>query len=107
MDKQTADKMSAALLGKTIGGWLIQKYINHGKSAVIFLGQRAGEQSAVKVFDSEIVERYGRDAQLEVFVYRVEGVVKSRDFHKTVDKSREFGYLKLDEWERVQRICRN
>ncbi len=42
-----------------------------------------------------------------VFVYRVEGVVKSRDFHKTVDKSREFGYLKLDEWERVQRICRN
>src|SRR5437867_811469 len=42
-----------------------------------------------------------------IFVYRVEGVVKSRDFHKTVDKSREFGYLKLDEWERVQRICRN
>src|SRR5439155_4719582 len=65
MDKQAADKMSAALLGKTIGGWLIQKYINHGKSAVIFLGQRAGEQSAVKVFDPEIVERYGRDAQLE------------------------------------------
>ena len=45
--------------------------------------------------------------KVEVFVYRVEGVVKSRDLHKTVDKSREFGYLKLDEWERVQRICRN
>src|SRR5437867_11650473 len=39
--------------------------------------------------------------KLEVFVYRVEGLVKSRYFHETVDKSREFGYLKLDEWERV------
>ncbi len=43
----------------------------------------------------------------KVFVYRVEGLVKSRYFHETVDKSREFGYLKLDEWERVQRICQN
>ena|SRR5438034_10074734 len=51
--------------------------------------------------------RAGRRKTKFVFVYRVEGVVKSRDFHKTVDKSREFGYLKLDEWERVQRICRN
>ncbi len=44
---------------------------------------------------------------LFVFVYRVEGLVKSGDFDKAVDKSREFRYLKLDEWERVQRICQS
>ena len=44
---------------------------------------------------------------ITVFVYRVEGLVKSGDFDKAVDKSREFRYLKLDEWERVQRICQS
>src|SRR5438876_4654172 len=43
------------------------------------------------------IEKLGPVLRDFVFVYRVEGVVKSRDFHKTVDKSREFGYLKLDE----------
>ena len=46
-------------------------------------------------------------ASFFVFVYRVEGLVKSGDFDKAVDKSREFRYLKLDEWERVQRICQS
>jgi serine/threonine-protein kinase RIO1 len=65
MDKQRAAKMSAELLGKTVGGWLIQKYINHGKSAVVFLAQRSGQEAALKIFDPEIVERYGRDVQLK------------------------------------------
>src|SRR5947208_14432059 len=47
------------------------------------------------------------DVSLVIFVYRVEGLVKSGEFDKAVDKSREFRYLKLDEWERVQRICQS
>ena len=42
-----------------------------------------------------------------VFVYRVEPPVKSKVFNKKVDKSREFGYLNLDEWEPVQRACQS
>lgn len=64
MDDRTAEEMSAALVGKTIGGWLVQKYINHGKSAVIFLARRGDQDAALKIFDREIVQRYGRDAQL-------------------------------------------
>jgi serine/threonine protein kinase len=56
-------KMSAELLGKTVGGWLIKEYINHGKSAVVFLAQRSSQEAALKIFDPEIVERYGRDVQ--------------------------------------------
>ena len=55
-----------------------------------------------------IVRRLTRTIRsIGVFVYRVEGLVKSGDFDKAVDKSREFRYLKLDEWERVQRICQS
>lgn len=64
MNKQIADKMAAELVGETVGGWCIQKYINHGKSAVVFLAERSGQMAALKIFDPEIVERYGRDAQL-------------------------------------------
>ena len=51
--------------------------------------------------------RVGVFIKFLIFVYRVEGLVKSGDFDKAVDKSREFRYLKLDEWERVQRICQS
>ena len=59
-----------------------------------------------------VVSRQKRASAFEslpsfIFVYRVEGLVKSGDFDKAVDKSREFRYLKLDEWERVQRICQS
>ncbi|HEX7289311.1 MAG TPA: serine/threonine-protein kinase [Candidatus Angelobacter sp.] len=64
MDKQKAKQMTRELAGKTVGGWFIKNYINHGKSAVVFLAERGGQEAALKVFDPEIVERYGRDAQL-------------------------------------------
>jgi eukaryotic-like serine/threonine-protein kinase len=64
MDDRRAEEMSAALVGKSIGGWVVQKYINHGKSAVIFFAKRGDQEAALKIFDREIVQRYGRDAQL-------------------------------------------
>jgi serine/threonine protein kinase len=77
MDKHRAAKMSAELLGRTVGGWLIQKYINHGKSAVVFLAERSGQESALKIFDAEIVERYGRDVQLKRITREMSLVGKS------------------------------
>lgn len=63
MDKHSAEKLSAKLLGQTVGGWLVEKYINHGKSAVVFLASKDALRAALKVFDPEIVDRYGRDSQ--------------------------------------------
>ena len=63
MDKHSAEKLTAELLGSTVGGWLVEKYINHGKSAVVFLASRGAQKAALKVFDPDIVDRYGRDAQ--------------------------------------------
>jgi serine/threonine protein kinase len=63
MNNHSAEKLTAELLGQTVGGWLVEKYINHGKSAVVFLASKGVQKAALKVFDPGIVDRYGRDAQ--------------------------------------------
>jgi hypothetical protein len=65
VDKQAAEKMSAQLIGKTVGGWAIRRRVNFGKSAVVFEASQGGRNAALKVFDPEIVERYGREIQLK------------------------------------------
>ena|ERR1700733_3310814 len=65
MDKAIATAMAATLSGKCVGGWLICKYLNHGKSAVVFLAEKDGRSGALKIFDPEIAQRYSRDAQLK------------------------------------------
>jgi serine/threonine-protein kinase len=56
--------MARELIGQQVGGWLIQRLINAGKSAVVFAARKDRQLSALKVFDSELVERFGRDMQL-------------------------------------------
>lgn len=65
MNKLTAEKMTGELVGKTVAGWLVQEYLNHGKSAAVFLAERSGQKAALKIFDPEILERYGREIQLK------------------------------------------
>jgi eukaryotic-like serine/threonine-protein kinase len=64
MDPVRAERMSQELRGKRVGGWLIRRYINAGKSAVVFEGERDGQQCALKIFDPELVERFGKATQL-------------------------------------------
>lgn len=49
----------------TIGGWKISGSFGHGKSAVVLQACRGTEEGAVKVFHSELVERFGKTTQLE------------------------------------------
>ncbi len=64
MDSVRAEHMARELIGHQVGGWQIQRRINAGKSAVVFAARKDRQQSALKVFDPELVERFGRDAQL-------------------------------------------
>jgi serine/threonine protein kinase len=64
MDPVRAERMSNELRGKRVGGWLIRRYIGSGKSAVVFEGEKDGQQAALKVFDPELVERFGKPTQL-------------------------------------------
>ncbi len=64
MDAVRAKNLANKLKGREIGGWEIFDYINHGKSAVVLKAQRKGEEAAIKVFDAELIERFGRETQL-------------------------------------------
>ncbi|MDR3401448.1 MAG: serine/threonine-protein kinase [Chthoniobacter sp.] len=57
--------MAGELTGKELGGWSLHKYINCGKSALVFQGEKNGHIGAVKIFDPEIIETYGDQKQLE------------------------------------------
>jgi len=65
MDFAQAQVFANALLaGGPVGGYELTKYISHGKSAVIMQARRGGEDVAIKVFHPELIEQYGREAQL-------------------------------------------
>ena len=64
MDHIKAIELESKLKGRTIDGWTVESLINHGKSAAVFLALKGGEKAAVKVFDDELIEKYGDVAQL-------------------------------------------
>ncbi|MCU1278388.1 MAG: serine/threonine protein kinase [bacterium] len=65
MDKVVAARMEKELTGKAVGGWLLDRYLGAGKSALVFHATKDGHEGAVKVFDREMVERFGKPAQRE------------------------------------------
>lgn len=64
MDPVRAERMSKELVGTEVGGWSIKRYLGAGKSAVVFEGEKSGEQAALKIFDPELVDRFGKATQL-------------------------------------------
>lgn len=66
MDKIKAKTWEAQLSGKEIAGYRVLSLIDNGKSAAVFKCSREGDGNiaALKIFDDEIIERYGDKTQL-------------------------------------------
>lgn len=66
MDSARAQRMSEELLNAKVGDWHLIEYIDAGKSALVMKGQNnTGSFAAVKIFDNELIEKFGDDKQLE------------------------------------------
>ena len=65
MDSGQAKLFRDSLQGLTVGGWAIDGFYGNGKSAVVLPALRGSEMGAIKVFHPELVERYGKDTQLQ------------------------------------------
>lgn len=65
MDRILSERMARDLAGKQIGGWRLGKPLGAGKSALVFRATREGRTAALKVFDPDLVERFGQDVQFE------------------------------------------
>jgi serine/threonine protein kinase len=57
--------MAGELSGHSIAGWVVSELIDYGKSALILRSSKSGVSAVLKVFDPEIIERYGREVQKE------------------------------------------
>lgn len=65
MDSVRATQMSQELIGTEIGGWELVELKGFGKSALVIIGKKEGQVAAVKIFDPELVERFGKENQLK------------------------------------------
>ena len=65
MDRAQAQAFVARIHAtESISGWTIHEFLGAGKSAVVLRATRSGVEAAVKVFHPEVIDRYGRAAQL-------------------------------------------
>ncbi len=65
MDPTIAERMTEEITGKSVGGWSVGSFLGAGKSALVFECARDDTIAALKVFDPDLVNRYGKDTQLE------------------------------------------
>lgn len=65
MDSAQAKSFADSLIALgVVAGWRIHQCIGHGKSAVVMRATRGNDVAAVKIFHPELIERYGKEAQL-------------------------------------------
>jgi eukaryotic-like serine/threonine-protein kinase len=64
MDSAKAKEWEDRFRGKTIDSWRIEALIDHGKSAAVFRAFGEAGLVALKIFDDEIIQRYGDETQL-------------------------------------------
>jgi serine/threonine protein kinase len=67
VDEVKAKEWEAKFRGQAIEGWTIESLIDYGKSAAVFkaVSDCPGKLAAVKIFDDELIQRYGDETQLK------------------------------------------
>ena len=64
MDSAIAARMRDEIVGSEVGGWRATEYLGAGKSALVLKAEKAGQIAALKIFDPDLIEKYGEDTQL-------------------------------------------
>ncbi|MDP3194334.1 protein kinase [Tabrizicola sp.] len=79
MDKVKALEIESQLQGNVLQEWQIINLINFGKSAAVFYAKNVHSDSfvAIKIFDDELIEKYGDAAQLKRISRELELIGKS------------------------------
>ena len=77
MYEQRALELRDELRGRLVAGWRVDDLIHHGNSAAVFRAQNAQRDAALKIFDPELIARYGEITQLT----RIERELELRGHH--------------------------
>ncbi|TCQ14626.1 serine/threonine protein kinase [Rhizobium sp. PP-CC-3G-465] len=64
MDSTKAKQWEDRFKGKKIDRWTVKLLIDNGKSAAVFLAEDDERSVALKLFDDELIKRYGDESQI-------------------------------------------
>jgi serine/threonine protein kinase len=103
MDKFKAKQLESLLIGKQVGRFTIQTLVNNGKSAAVFRAtDNEGQSAAIKIFDSELVERFGHEIQtrrieqeIALKGHSIPNLVKILDGGKTEINNNEYYFIAM------------
>jgi serine/threonine protein kinase len=103
MDKIKAKELERTLKGTTLSGYEIIELINNGKSAAVFKAKKETEFFALKIFDNELVERFGHEIQVkrieqEIALknHSVKNLVKIYEGGNTILENQTYYYIVME-----------
>ena len=66
MDSSKAKQLANSIAGKSLNGYKVAQLLGHGKSAAVFKGISSdGEPVAIKLFDHDLVDKFGEAMQIQ------------------------------------------
>lgn len=103
MDEVKAQSLFNQIKGKKIKEISIVKLIDNGKSAAVFCGEKDGKPYAVKIFDTEIIKKYGNEIQqdrinleLSLKEHKINNLVKIIDGGTTTIENNNFFFIIME-----------
>lgn len=103
MDKIKAEQLFKQVQGIKIKDIYIEELIDNGKSAAVFRGSKDNTLYAIKIFDTELVEKFGNeiqqeriDLELSLKEHKINNLVKILEGGKTDIDKREYHYIVME-----------
>jgi len=103
MDKIKAEQLFKQVQGNKINDICIEELIDNGKSAAVFRGRKDNVLYAIKIFDTELIEKFGNeiqqeriDLELSLKDHKIDNLVKILDGGKTNIGKEEYFYIVME-----------
>ena len=103
MDRTKAIALEKDLKGKELNSFKVIEFINNGKSAAVFKASKGNSTYAIKVFDNDLIERFGHEIQtkrieqeISLKNHTIDGLIKIHEGGSTILQDQSYYYLIMD-----------
>ncbi len=103
MDKRKSEEYLEIFKKINIKGYTINSILGYGKSAVVFRSDQDGNSVAIKIFDNEIIEKYGDetekarvDHELKLIDHKINNLVNILDGGSISNKSDKYYFIIME-----------
>jgi serine/threonine protein kinase len=103
MDRYKSLELEKILKGTKLNDYKVIEFINNGKSAAVFKAEKSGKFFALKIFDNEMIERFGHEIQTrrieqEILLknHSIENLVKIYEGGKATVDEQQYYYIIME-----------